>query len=99
MLDSLDFGSFWYTDQILLNIEDVRIILLKDHDQVMQHGDVPVKNVNRIMIYFNSINPFTLNHKCNFTIITKRKTTAIKHFITKKDKNKKKKKVCRQFHR
>lgn len=78
MLDSLDFGSFWYTDQILLNIEDVRIILLKDHDQVMQHGDVPVKNVNRIMIYFNSINPFTLNHKCNFTIITKRKTTAIK---------------------
>ncbi len=52
MCDSLDFGSFWYSGQVLLNIEDVRVIFLKDHDQVMQHGDVPVENAYRIINLF-----------------------------------------------
>lgn len=52
MCNSLHFGSFWYSGQVLLNIEDIRVIFLKDHYQVMQHGDVSVENANIIIQLF-----------------------------------------------
>lgn len=43
-MHSLDFGSLWYTAKILLDEQRVGVVLLKDHDQVVQHGDVSVES-------------------------------------------------------
>lgn len=39
----LDFGSFLYAAEVLLDVKRVRVVLLKDHDQVVQHGYVPIE--------------------------------------------------------
>lgn len=38
---SLDFGGVRHTDEVILDEQRVGVVLLKDHDQVVQHGDVP----------------------------------------------------------
>lgn len=43
-MHSLDFGGLWDTAEVLLDVQRVRVVLLKDHDQVVQHGDVPVES-------------------------------------------------------
>lgn len=39
----LDFGSIWHTGKVVLDEQRVGVVLLKDHDQVVQHRDVPEK--------------------------------------------------------
>lgn len=43
-MHSLDFGRLRYTADVLLDVQCVRVVLFKDHDQVVQHGDVPVES-------------------------------------------------------
>lgn len=43
-MHSLDFCSFWYTGEVPLDVQRVRVVLLKDHDQVVQHGDASVES-------------------------------------------------------
>lgn len=47
-MHSLDFGSLRYTAEVLLDVQCVRVVLLKDHDQVVQHGDAPVGSQHKI---------------------------------------------------
>lgn len=47
-MHSLDFGGLWYTAEVLLDVQCVRVVLLKDHDQVVQHGDAPVESQHEI---------------------------------------------------
>ena len=42
-MHSLDFGSLGYTAEVVLDVQRVIVVLLHDHDQVVQHGDVPVE--------------------------------------------------------
>ena len=42
-MHSLDFGSLWDAAEVVLDEQGVIVVLLNDHDQVVQHGDVPVE--------------------------------------------------------
>ena len=39
---SLDFGGFWKVLQLRGHVQDVREVLLQNHDQVMEQRDVSV---------------------------------------------------------
>lgn len=54
MLHSLDFGGLRYTAEVPLNVQCVRVVLLKDHYQVVQHGDAPVKSQITQRLFFRN---------------------------------------------
>lgn len=45
---SLDFGGFWKVLQLRGHVQDVREMLLQDHDQIMEQRDVSVDEISGV---------------------------------------------------